>query len=475
MRVLTLSALGLLLAAGLAAQDKWSLERCIQFALENNIQIQQARISEQASRYMHTQAVADFLPSVNADAGYGVHMGRSIDPTTYDFVNQTIQTHSVSLNSGVTLFNGLRKINILRSSKYDLLSSEYASKDVADNVALNVTRLYLQILLSHEELKKATERLAIAVQQLDQTRKLFDAGTITEGNVLDVKAQLAADSLGLVIARNALELSKLNLALLLEVENPDLFEVETPEIDIVPPQVLAEKDAEGIYLIAEQNQPALQSARYALQGSQYRWAAARGLYYPSLSFFYTLRTTYSSIGKRTVGYTTVTDTLTGTLNGVPFSLPLDLGISLPVMEDATFWQQYHDNFSQSLGLSLNIPLFNGLQVRTNVRNAKLNFIRAKYNLKNLQNQLRNEVHVAYTDAKAAYQKYLAAENSARALEKSFEYVTRKFNTGAATMLEYSTAGAALSAAQSEMLKAKYEYIFKLKVLDYYAGNPITLN
>lgn len=469
-----LAFLLLFTALNSSAQQKWTLEMCIQHALENNLQIKQTRLNEDASRNQLNQAYADFLPNLNADISYGLNFGRSIDPTTYDFVNQQIQTSSLSATSGVTLFNGLNKINTLNQRKYEVLAGKSATEDVANTISLNITSSFLQILLNTEAKKTADERLKLSNAQVEQTEKMVNAGVLPEGNLLDVLAQQATDSFTYIVALNGMELSKLSLAILLQLDNPELFDVEIPEITMGAPSVLKDKNAYAIYTTALGNQPSVKSANYSVFSAKKSLSAMRGLYYPSLSFFYNLRTNHSSIAKRITADVDPQNIIIGYVDDGTLT-PVRTIFNQPVYEDAPFLGQYSDNLYHTLGFSLAIPIFNQMQTRTAVKNMELQALRAEYNLKAVQDQLKSDVYVAYADAKAAYQRYLAAQNSVSALERSFEYVTKKFNLGAANTLEYSTASNGLLAAQSELIQSKYDYIFKLKVLDFYLGNPITLN
>ncbi|MDZ4845530.1 MAG: TolC family protein [Chitinophagales bacterium] len=456
------------------AQEKWTLEQCLKHALENNLQIKQTRLNEEAARNQRTQAYADFLPSINGDLSYGVNFGRSIDPTTYEFVNQRIQTGSLSGTSGVTLFNGLNKINTLNQRKFDVLASQSTTEDVANTISLNITSSFLQILLNTEAQKTAEERLKLSSDQVEQTKKLVNAGVLPEGNLLDVLAQQATDTFTYIVSANGVELSKLSLAILLQLDDPAVFDVEIPAISMSAPAVLRENNAKSIYAIALGNQASVQSATYGVLSAKKSLSAMRGLYYPSLSFFYNLRTNHSSIARRITADVDQQNILIGYVDDGSFT-PVRTIFTQPIYENAPFLGQYSDNLYHSLGFSLSVPLFNGLQTRTAVKNMELQAVKAEYNLKAVQDQLKSDVYVAYADAKAAYQKFLAAQNSVSALERSFEYVTKKFNLGAANTLEYSTASNNLLAVQSELIQSKYDYIFKLKVLDFYLGNPITLN
>ncbi len=474
MRFLIFFIFSLFNISSLQAQEKWNLEKCLRHALENNLQIKQSVINLEIAGNIHSQAFADFIPSLNGDLTYGMNFGRSIDPTTYSFVEQQIQTSGISMTSGVALFSGLRKINTLRQTKFDVLSNRFTTEEIANNVSLSITAAYLQILLSNEELKNVTERLKLSADQVEQSKKLLDAGMIPEGNLYDVLAQQANDSLAYIIAFNSVQLGKLNLALLLQIENPAAFDVETPGLTASAPVILNERNPENIFNAAVENQPSVKSAQYSIFSADKRWQATKGLYYPSLSFFYNLRTNYSSLGQRATNDIILQNPIIGYLDDGSNTFVRTFS-NVPRFENSPYFDQYRENVYHTLGLRLDIPIFNGLQTRTSVKNAELQKLSAEYNYKSVEDQLKNDVYVAYADAKAAWQKYLAAQNSVKALEKSFEYMTKRFNLGAANSLEYSIANTNLAAAQIEILKSKYDYIFKLKVLDFYLGNPITLN
>ena len=453
------------------AQEKWDLERCIRHAQKNNLQVIQSYLNQKAAETQQTQSIADLFPSLNANTSYNFNFGRSIDPTLYSFVNQQIQTSSLSMTSSVTLLNGLSKVNAIRGAKFDVLSSQFATEDIANIIALSVTQAFLQILLSSEEMKTAEQRLTLAADQVEQTRKMLDAGVVPEGNYYDVLAQQAGDSLAYIVAKNAVDLGKLSLALLLQLENPAVFDIEIPAITLTPPVILSEQSSESVYNTALENQASVKSAQYSILSAERRWRASQGLYYPTLGFFYDLRTNYSSLGQRAIDNAFDTR-LIGFVDDANLS---PVRTIVPIFEGSEFPTQYKDNVYHSLGFGLDVPIFNNLRTRTAVKNAELQYLRAKYSFKGAQDQLKSDVYVAYADVKAAWQKYQASQNSARALEKSFEYVTKRFNLGAANTLEYSTSSTSLAAAQNEMIKAKYDYILKLKVLDFYLGNAITLN
>lgn len=460
----------------LQAQEEWDLQKCIDYATENNIRIKQARLGEQVSENSLIQSKADLFPSVNGDMRYGVNFGKTIDPTTNAFVNQQLQTSSVGLSSSVTLFNGMRKINAIKQSRFDLLASQYSTQDLVDNISLQITSAYLQILMNIEELNSANERLRLSQEQVEQTQKLVDAGVLPEGNLYDVKAQLSNDSLNIVVAANSVELSKLNLALMLQLDDPTDFEIIVPEINVLDLTSLEEMNPENIYQTALTNQPSIKNSTYEIKSAEKDIQLTKGLHYPTLSFFYRFGTNHSSIGQRLIDNVVIENPVIGFVDDAQqTSVKSITDFNTPIFEDATLWQQYNDNLNQTLGFSLNIPVFNGFATRTAVRNAKLQLLNAQYNDQTVKDQLKNDVYIAYADAKAAFQKYFAASNNVNALNKSFEYVQKRFDLGAATTLDYSTARTNLTTAENTLISSKYDYLFKLKVLDYYLGNPITLD
>lgn len=457
------------------AQETWSLDRCIAHALENNIEVRQSDLNVQMNENNLNSAKANLLPGINVDGGYNMNYGRSLDPTTYNFETQQIKSSNISLSSGLDIFTGGNKINRIKQNQLNLRSNQLLNENVRNNIALQVTSAYLQILLAKENLKTVEQQLSISKEQYRQTSKMYENGAVAEGNVLEVKAQMTNDTLNLIQAQNSLIISTLSLQQMLQLDLSNPFYISSPEIDLPELGYLTSKEAEEVYEIALGNQPAIESNVYSVMSAERAVKAAKGLYYPSIRLFANLRTTHSSLGKQQTGTQLISNPPIGYVAGSNEVVRSYQNAELPILEDAPFYKQYNNNFNQTVGVSVNIPILNGLQTRYSVKNAQLQLEQRKLDSESTKNQLKNDVYVAHNDARLAYQTYKARQSALDANQRSFEYVEKRFNIGSANLLEYTTAKTNFSNAAINLTSAKYDYILKTKVLDFYLGKPISLN
>ena len=453
-------------------QDAWTLQQCVDHATQNNLQVMQQEIVEQISNNMLTQSKLDVLPSLNGSASYNVNFGRSVDPTSNDFVTQSIQSTSFSLTSNLVLFSGLRKVNTVKQNKYDLLSNQYNTQNTINDISLNIAGAYLQILLNKEDLVTREEQLKLSKEQLEQTIKLAASGSVPQGSVDDSKAQLANDSLSLILSQNALELSRLNLAIILRLDDIGNFDVAAPNVETLDVVPMEATTPEEVFQKALSNQPGIKSSMYNMKSAEATLRLAKGLHAPTLSFFVNVRTNHSSLSRQVIDNELIT-TPVGFVDDGSFTPVLSI-ISIPQFGTVPVFDQYSQNFNQSVGLSMSVPIFNGWRTQTSVRNAKLQLLSSQYTDQGIKDQLKSDVYRAYTDEKASYQTYLATKNSLEALTISYDYAEKRYNAGAITALEKSTAWTNLTNAKVTLIRAKYDYIFKLKILDFYLGRPITL-
>jgi outer membrane protein len=354
-----------------------------------------------------------------------------------------VQSNNFYAGSNVTLFRGLVNYNTIQKNKYEVLASEQDLERFRDDVSLSIALSYLQILLN-QELVAATEALVeLTRQQIDRTQKMVDAGSLARGSLLELEAQAAREELQRVHVRPQLTLSLLTLAPMLELPVTDDFAVAVPVITVKDEAV--DGNPAAIFAIAEKTRPEILSAEYKLRSAEYDLAIARGNRSPRLSLGASMSTGYSD--KR--------------LKPVTF-------------EAYPFGEQLNDNLNYGLGFSLNIPIFNGWQVNTGIRNSKLGIENSQYALENTKKQLYKNIQQAYTDAAGALKKYNASQKAVTSMEEAFRYSEQRLNVGLVTAVEYNQAKTQLLAAQSEMAQAKYEYVFKTKVLDFYKGIPLTL-
>jgi outer membrane protein len=434
---------GLIVTHGLIfSQAKvWSLEECITYAIANNIQIKQQAVLSEVQKNTLDLSKFQLLPTLNGQASHSYSFGRALDQNTYQFYNQTLQSDYFYLGGQMPIFNGLQYYNAIQKNKYLVLASDQDLKDISDNVALNVALAYLQILLNKELVTANQNQLDITLQQIEKTQKLVDAGSVAKGNLLQIQAQAAQEELLLITQKNLLETSVLNLTQLLELKTPAGFEIVVPDISVDPNAVIS-GNIDDIYAIAEKSRPEIKSSELKLQASEYGLKMAKGGRSPIVSLNYSLNSRYTDISK---------------VPGQAFST------------------QIKNNKNSGIGLTLNIPILNGWQVNKNISNSKLNVESSQYTLDGTRKQLYKNIQQAYTDAVASLKKYNVSLKAIASTEESFRYTEQKFNVGMVTPVDYNDAKTQLLKSQSDMAQAKYEFIFKTKVLDFYKGLPLKLN
>jgi outer membrane protein len=423
-------------------QRVWSLEECIKYAIDHNITIKQQMISTEAQKNSLDLAKFQLLPSLNGQASHSYSFGRALDQNTYQFFNQTIQSDYFYLGGQFPVFNGLQYFNGIQKNKYLVLASEQDLQNISDNVALSVALAYLQILLDKELVAANENQLNITLQQIEKTKKQVDAGSVAKGNLLQIEAQAAQEELSLINVKNNLESAVLNLTQFLELQTPAGFEVAVPLITVDPNSVVS-GNIDDIYSIAVKNRPEVKGSELRLTASQYGLKIAKGGRSPIVSLNYSLNSRYTYIA------------------------------NAPGLQ--SFNNQIKNNKNSGIGLSLNIPILNGWQVNKSIANSKLNVESSQYNLEGTKKQLYKSIQQAYTDAVASLKKFNVSIKAIASTEESFRYTEQKFNLGMVTSVDYNASKTQLLKAQSDMAQAKYEYVFKTKVLDFYKGLPLKLN
>jgi outer membrane protein len=425
-------------------QKQWTFEECIARALENNVQIKQQEIMTRYQESSLEQSKLNLLPSLNVSVDHYYSFGRAYDETSNTFTEgETVQSNSFDVGSSMSLFNGLVNYNTIQKNKYELLATEQELEEFRDNIALDVALAYLQILLNNELVATTASQVELTQQQIDRTAKLVNAGSLARGNLLDIEAQVAREELQLITLQNQLAISLLTLAQLLELPSADNFKIEIPEIAVDP--VAFESNPDSIYSVAEKIRPEILGAEYKLKGAEYDLAIAKGGRSPQLSVGASWNTAYS-----------------------------DNRIDLVTLEPYNFRTQLDINRNAAVGFSLDIPILNGWMVNTQVKNSRLGIENSRYALENTKKQLYKNIQQAYTDATGALKKYYSSQKAVSSMEEAYRYAEQKLNVGLVTAVDYSQSKTQLLNAQSEMAQAKYEYVFKIKVLDFYKGIPLTL-
>jgi outer membrane protein len=436
----------------ITAQTKnWTLEECVAHALKNNISIQQSELDIKSATIDKKAAYGSFLPTANANASHSWNIGLNQNITTGLLENQTTQFTSTGLNSNIDIYNGLQNQNRLRRAKLSIVSSQYQLDKMKDDISLNVANAFLQILFNKESIKVQREQLTFDENQYKRTDELVKAGSIPRGDLLDVKATVASDKQRLVAAENALFLSKLSLAQLLQLEDFQNFDIVESSYDVKESPVSVQKP-EDILAKAKQDRIELKIAKINLEIAERDVKIAKGAYQPSLSGFYSF-STRASYSDRVIGFDTSNNPI--------------LGSPLPLFE------QFSNNKGHNFGMQLNIPIFNGFSVKNNVDRSKISLDRSKISMKQAELDLERNVFNAITDAKGALNSYESAVSALEARQEAFNYAKERFNVGILNAFDYNQAQTLFINAQSEVLRTKYDYIFKLKVVEFYFGIPIT--
>jgi outer membrane protein len=447
----------------------FTLEQCIDQAWSNNLQLQQQKLSVDLAEQNLLQSQASRFPNLNASASHAYNFGRTVDPFTNDFATETVQSNNFSLSSGLNLFSGFQVHNTVKQNRLDLEAGKLDLEASYNDIALMVASAYLQILFNLELLENAVNQAEITRLQVERTTKLVDAGTLPRGSLFTIQAQLASEELQVVNAENQLDLAYLNLKQLLFLPDEAEFSITVPELEMN-----VEEDASNspmqVYNVAVQEQPQIRSAELRIYSAEKGLAVARGSISPSLSM-------RGSIG---TGYSGASVEITDVIMADPEVIGLTASgeqVFGPTFEYQSrikpFNDQLSDNLNRSVGFFLSIPVFNNYQVKSNISRSRINLENAKLQNQIVREQLFQTIQQAHADATAALKRYTATEKNVMALQESFRYTEQRFNVGMVNSLEYNDAKNRLSTAESELLQSKYEFIFRVKILDFYMGEPLS--
>lgn len=446
MKKIILPIFGLLaFTSSLYSQEPWTLERCIEYALANNIQVKLQELNVKVNEVNLLQSKMEALPTLNINGNHSYSFGLVTNYITNTKESLKTQATSFSISTGMPIYNGFQVTNTRKQNQFDLKASVADVEKVKNNIALTIASLYLQILYQQELVEIARRQVELSKMQLERTKVLVSAGSLPEGNLYEVEALVASDELQLVNAQNHLNLSYLNLTQLLELKSPEGFQIAKPVIPAVDSVKLMNENPTQIFSTAEGIMPQIQSARYKLQSSEIGLKIAKGGLQPRLS----LGANYNS--------------------GAQYRIQDNYDFT-----GDPFFTQIKNNASKSVGLSLSIPIFNGLSARSRVSTARIGLMNAQLALESERNALYKDIQQAYADAIAAEKKLQASLKSKTASEESFRYTQNKFNIGLVTALDFTTAKNKLAQAETDLLQAKYELIFKTKILEFYKGLPLKL-
>lgn len=434
--------------ASFAQEKKWTLKECINHAIQNNITIKQSELDLQTSAIAKKDAIGNFLPNVSASTSHSWNIGLNQNITTGLLENQTTQFTSANLNANVDIFKGLQNVNQLRKANLAIIASQYQLTKMQEDIALNVANAYLQILFNKENLKVQTQQKILNTKQYNRTVELVNAGNVPKGDLLDIEATMATGNQRVIVAENTLLLSKLSLAQLLQIQDFQNFDISENDIPSMLSNILNETP-EAVIAKAKENRTELKIAETNLALAEKDISIAKGAYLPSLTAFY--------------GYNTRASNSNGfeIINGVPI-----------ITSPKPLFDQFSTNKGQNFGFSLNIPIFNGLSVRNNVARTKIALAKSQLAKNQQELDIERNVFTAYTDTKAAKESYEAALQIEKARELAMQYAKDRYEIGMMNVFDFNQSQVAFVNAQSEVLRTKYDYIFRIKILEFYFGIPL---
>ncbi|MCS6967336.1 MAG: TolC family protein [Cytophagales bacterium] len=465
-------ALSFLCKQTFGQDHRWDLQRCINYALENNLQLKNSLLAIEAAQVNLLQSKMARLPNLNLGANQQWNQGRSIDFFTNLFTTQSVANFNISLNTNLIVFNGFRLSNAIKQNTAALQASQLDVAQAKNELMLNVVSAYLQVLLNKELLEVARTQLQTTVEQLQRTTNLIKAGALAEANQYDLLAQKANDQARLAVAENNFNIAIGRLKLLLQLPLDTPFEVVVPTLPDPSPQDLIMPPSE-IFAIAQTHQPNVLSADKNVEVARYGIDLARGNAMPTISLFGSVLSGTSS-QTRTNVFGAPTVTVIGFLTDDPTKTVSTLQSRIISSERTPYWEQLQNNFRNSIGFQIQVPIFNRYQVRTNIANAKIQHQRSQLQAEIVRNQLRQTIEQAYADAKAAQSQFIANQTRLKTLQDAFKIAEQRFNAGAINALEYTLARNNLNIAESDLVRAKFEYIFRMKILDFYAGKELKL-
>ncbi|WP_299364844.1 TolC family protein [Winogradskyella sp.] len=438
--IITLLLFGVI---GQAQNKKWTLLECVNYALENNISIKQSELDLDLADIAKKDAIGNFLPNLNANGDFGSNTGANINPATNQFENNTFESANGSISSGINIFNGLLNWKTLQRAKLNQIASQYSLDKMKDDTSLFVANSFLQILSNREQLRVLKGQNEVTKENIRNTQELVDAGVLPQGDLLEIQATNATQEQQIITAENTLFISKLGLAQTLQLKDYLNFDIADDDYTLVSADILDKTPSEiadkakvevNDVLIAQAN---LDLAEKDLQIN-------RASYYPTLSGFVQYRTRWAS---------TQFDPLTG--------------------EEIGFIDQLQIFDGTAVGLQLSVPIFNGFNVRNNVQRSKVAIERQKFQLEQTELDLESTVYQAYNDAKNSKKSYEAALKTEEARRLAFEYAKERYDVGLSNSFDFNQSRTAYENSQSDVVRTKYDYIFRLKILEFYFGLPIT--
>jgi len=463
-------------------QDKWDIVKCVDFALQNNISVRQTDLQSRFSELAYKQNKAAKLPSLNFGSSVGYRLGRSDNPTTGVLEDNNFLNIGTQLQSSVSLFNWFSQKNTIEASRLSWEADKEQTKKIQNDIALNVAVAYLQILLAREQINLAKVQIEQTKAQLENTRKRVEAGVLPELNAAELESQLARDSSSYVTTEATAQQFLLQMKALLNLDAGVYFDIITPPVDLIPLEALADLQPEAVYTLALNTLPQQKVNTFRIQSAQKYVAAAKGSMYPTISAFGSLATNAISF-KRAIYDQVLTgynpSGLRANAGGgifYPVEIPdfVDGSNVIGYFKPGSITRQFSKNFGQSIGIGINVPIFSGRTARSAWDRAKLNVQQFELQKEQGSMQLKQDIYKAYTDATAALQKYNADKKSVQLAEKAFSFASKRYELNLLSAYDLLNSQNNVLRAKIQELYSQYDYVFKMKLLEFYKGQGLKL-
>lgn len=458
----------------------WDLRRCVEYAMINNITVKTADITAQLSEINLNQSKLQQLPSLNYNLNHGISFGRSLNRSTNTFQDANIMYENQSIQTSVSIYNWNSQRNTIAANNYTLAADKQAVNKAKNDIGLNVARQYLLALLSLEQTRVNALQLQQSKAQYQNTRKLVDAGSLPELNAAELESQVARDSAVYVQSTVQYELDKLALKSLLNISAEESFVIETPPVATIPVDNILEISPAAVFAIAMQTQPQVKGNILRVMAADKNYLAARAKLYPTISAFGQMNTAFNQTFTETYlnGYS---ESAIGYSKSGTTTIPVFTQVPNFASRDRTFgsiWNGYGTSLKNQLGkvigIGINVPIFNGGQAKANIKRAQLE--KDRWELLNSRDTLllKQDVYTAYEQALGSYQTFMARMKQVQTAERSFELASRRYEIGVMQTIEWLTNQNNLTRSKIDMLVAQFDYVFKMKVLEFFKGQGIKL-
>jgi outer membrane protein len=472
-----LTLLFLFIAINSFAQEKWTLQQCVEYALTNNISVKQADVQARMDKLTLQQSKMALYPNASFQSNQGYRLGRSIDPTSNQFTSNSMFFSNPDVSINADLFNWFRKKNTIDANKYLVDASNAKLEKAKNDIALNVANAYLAALLNYAQINVAEVQLGQSREQVTNIDKQVKAGALPELNLSEMQTQLANDSATLISAKSNYDLSLLQLKALLNLDAAQPFDITIPPVESIPIEAIADLDPAVVFASALENLPQQKINALNLKAAVKNVSVAKASLYPSIYAFGGLGSNYSSIQKSIVTKygSSIFPIGTVNVNGTDYTVNTIAPQSYPLeYKKGTYFNQLDNNFGQNIGMGINVPIFNGATARFNWKKAKLNVESQQLLNDQDSRKLKQDIYQTYANAVAFLEKYNASKTALESAQKTYDFSRKRFDAGLLKPIDLITNQNNLFKAKINVLSAQYNYVFTMKMLEFYKGKGLKL-